>query len=34
MKTITAALLMACGVLSAQTPAQERSENSDRVAAD
>jgi outer membrane protein OmpA-like peptidoglycan-associated protein len=33
MKTIAIAFLMACGVLSAQTPAQERTENSNRVAA-
>jgi hypothetical protein len=32
MKRITIALLMACGVLSAQTPAQERSENANRAA--
>ena len=32
MKTLTAALLMACGVLSAQTPAQERTENANRAA--
>jgi outer membrane protein OmpA-like peptidoglycan-associated protein len=32
MKTITIALLMACGVLSAQTPAQERNENANRAA--
>ena len=32
MKRITIAVLMACGVLSAQTPAQERNENSNRVA--
>jgi len=33
MKTITIAILMACGVLSAQTPAQERNENDIRAAA-
>lgn len=33
MKNITIALLLACGALSAQTPAQERSENADRAAA-
>ena len=33
MKTLTIAILMACGVLSAQTPAQERSENDIRAAA-
>jgi hypothetical protein len=32
MKTITVALVLACGALSAQTP-QERNENADRVAA-
>jgi outer membrane protein OmpA-like peptidoglycan-associated protein len=32
MKRITIAFLMACGVLSAQTPAQERNENSNRAA--
>jgi len=32
MKTITIAFLMACGVLSAQTPAQERNENASRAA--
>lgn len=33
MKRITTVLLVACGVLSAQTPAQERTENANRVAA-
>src|SRR5690348_18335802 len=32
MKQITIACLMACGVLSAQTPAQERNENANRIA--
>jgi len=31
MKRITIAMLMACGVLSAQTPAQERNENANRA---
>lgn len=31
MKTIAIALLLACGALSAQAPAQERNENTDRV---
>src|ERR1700687_4808234 len=33
MKRITIATLMACGVLSAQTPAQERNENANRAVA-
>ena len=33
MKRITIALLLACGALSAQTPAQERDENASRTAA-
>ncbi len=33
MRNITIALLLACGALSAQTPAQERNENADRAAA-
>src|SRR5438270_1952355 len=33
MKRITIALLLACGVLSAQTPAQEKTENANRAAA-
>ena len=33
MKSIMIALLMACGVLLAQTPAQERKENANRIAA-
>jgi outer membrane protein OmpA-like peptidoglycan-associated protein len=33
MKTISIALLLACGALSAQTPAQERTENDSRTAA-
>src|SRR6266566_2787706 len=32
MKRITIAILMVCGVLSAQTPAQERTENANRAA--
>jgi hypothetical protein len=32
MKRVTIALLMACGVLAAQTPAQERNENTNRAA--
>jgi outer membrane protein OmpA-like peptidoglycan-associated protein len=32
MKRITIVMLMACGVLSAQTPAQERNENANRAA--
>src|SRR5450755_1814267 len=33
MKRITIGVLLACGVLSAQTPGQERRENADRAAA-
>jgi outer membrane protein OmpA-like peptidoglycan-associated protein len=33
MKTTTIALLIACGVLAAQTPAQEKTENANRTAA-